>query len=66
MRYTAVACIAAALFLGALLPWPDGLRADEEAERPTPGIDWRTDLEAAREEAKASKRPLWVTFRCVP
>lgn len=27
-------------------------------------IGWRTDLETARREAKAARKPLFVVFRC--
>lgn len=30
------------------------------------GIDWHTDLEAARETARATKKPLLAAFRCEP
>ena len=30
------------------------------------GIEWRTDLEAARKEAARTGKPLMVVFRCVP
>ena len=29
-------------------------------------IDWRTDLEAARAEARDADKPLLVVFRCPP
>lgn len=31
-----------------------------------PDIDWRTDLEAARQEALETDRPLLAVFRCEP
>lgn len=39
--------------------------AASRAEDPT-GIDWRRDLAAAREEARASGKPLFMVFRCEP
>lgn len=46
------------------------LRADRLAMSPAnadegeiAGIDWRTDLDAARAEARTSGRPLLVVFR---
>lgn len=30
----------------------------------TDGIEWRSDLTAAQEEACRSRRPLFVVFRC--
>jgi len=37
---------------------------DGPAGRPTEGIEWRRDLAAACAEAKSSRRPLFVVFRC--
>lgn len=55
------------LFVGLLaLASSARVTADEDAHRVVVGIDWKTDLEAARKAAAASNRPLWVTFRCVP
>lgn len=31
-----------------------------------PGIAWRRDLAAAREEARAQGKPLLLVFRCEP
>ena len=36
------------------------------AEDEPPGITWRTDLEAARADARESGRPLFLVFRCEP
>lgn len=58
---------AALLFFGSWALAPStSVRAEEGDERVVIGIDWKTDLEAARKEAAASNRPLWVTFRCIP
>lgn len=37
--------------------------APARAEDP-PAIAWRTDLAAAREEARAAGKPLFLYFRC--
>lgn len=51
----------AALSLTALLQQPP-----PPPTAPTPGVVWRSDLEAARADALASGRPLLVVFRCEP
>lgn len=33
---------------------------------PVPSIHWREDLSSARKEARRSKKPMLVVFRCVP
>lgn len=39
--------------------------ATSRAEDP-PGIVWRRDLAAARDEARAGGKPLLLVFRCEP
>lgn len=38
--------------------------ADGSVNDPGEGIEWRSDLAAACAEAKSSRRPLFVVFRC--
>jgi len=54
------ATLTATLCLAAAAP---ALLAPEHAPAKLHDIDWRTDLEAARAEARAAKKPLLVTFR---
>lgn len=39
--------------------------AASRAQEPAP-IAWRRDLAAAREEARAAGKPLFMVFRCEP
>jgi hypothetical protein len=51
--------VGAAGALGAAGAWT----APPVAAAPAPGIEWRTDLEVARAEAKRTSKPLFITFR---
>lgn len=60
----------ALLFTGSLFAqaWQDIAQPTQvNIPSPLPGkVNWRTDLQAAFTEAKASNRPLLVTWRCLP
>ncbi|MCC6407010.1 MAG: thioredoxin family protein [Planctomycetes bacterium] len=48
-------------------PWREILGpAQGSLPAPQAKIEWRTDLDAAREESRRTDRPLFVTFRCLP
>lgn len=66
---TVLACAAAIPCAGADPIWEQALEKPSEGKiPPTPdaAINWRTDFDTALAEAKATKRPLLITWRCLP
>ena len=45
-----------------MLLWA-GFGRSQDGKEPTPKLRWLTDLEAARQQAAAQRRPLLVVFR---
>ena len=75
-RMIRLACLAAAMILGGSARleaaddearWREVIRPIEfELPNPLERLEWRTDLRQALAEARRTKRPVFVTFRCLP
>ena len=55
--------LAAAALLAAGALWSEGAAPAAAQDAPDDEFAWRTDLEAAREDARESGRPLLIVFR---